>query len=76
MDDGVPLEVNDFLGIINAEAIKVLQEGDGSSDGNSISSSDSEGADKNAEEEVSESHIIIKSFFALKQLCMLNFEPQ
>uniref|UniRef100_A0A8D3DJT9 Stonin 1 n=1 Tax=Scophthalmus maximus TaxID=52904 RepID=A0A8D3DJT9_SCOMX len=51
VDDGVPLEVNDFLGIINAEAIKVLQEGDGSSDGNSISSSDSEGADKNAEEE-------------------------
>ncbi|XP_034754101.1 stonin-1 [Etheostoma cragini] len=49
-----PLEENDFLGIINAEAIKALQEGDGSSDGNSISStSDSEGADElaNVEEE-------------------------
>ncbi|XP_051235954.1 TFIIA-alpha and beta-like factor [Dicentrarchus labrax] len=46
-EDGVPLEENDFLGIINAEAIKALQEGDGSSDGNSIStSSDSEGADE------------------------------
>lgn len=54
-EEGVPLEENDFLGIINAEAIKALQEGDGSSDGNSISSSsDSEGADElaNVEEEV------------------------
>ncbi|XP_038593807.1 TFIIA-alpha and beta-like factor isoform X2 [Micropterus salmoides] len=53
-EEGVPLEENDFLGIINAEAIKALQEGDGSSDGNSISSSsDGEGADDlvNAEEE-------------------------
>ncbi|XP_039996000.1 TFIIA-alpha and beta-like factor isoform X2 [Xiphias gladius] len=53
-EDGDPLEENDFLGIINAEAIKVLQEGDGSSDGNSLSSSsDIEGADElnNAEEE-------------------------
>ncbi|KAG7511640.1 TFIIA-alpha and beta-like factor [Solea senegalensis] len=51
-EDVVPLEENDFLGMINAEAIKVLQDGDGSSDGNSISSSDSEGADKPVEEEV------------------------
>ncbi|XP_049456546.1 stonin-1 isoform X2 [Epinephelus fuscoguttatus] len=52
-EEGVPLEENDFLGIINAEAIKALQEGDGSSDGNSISSSDSEEADElaNVEEE-------------------------
>ncbi|XP_030011294.1 TFIIA-alpha and beta-like factor [Sphaeramia orbicularis] len=54
-EDGVPLEENDFLGIINAEAIKALQEGDGSSDGNSISSSsDSDGIEDklaNAEEE-------------------------
>ncbi|XP_034537583.1 TFIIA-alpha and beta-like factor isoform X2 [Notolabrus celidotus] len=52
-EEGVPLEENDFLGIINAEAIKALQEGDGSSDGNSISSSDSEGVDElaNIEEE-------------------------
>lgn len=54
----VPLEENDFLGIINAEAIKALQEGEESSDGNSLSSSsDSEGADElaNVEEEVQES---------------------
>ncbi|XP_061914367.1 TFIIA-alpha and beta-like factor [Entelurus aequoreus] len=40
-DDDVvkPLEENDFLGMINAEAIKALQEGGGSSDGNSSSSS-------------------------------------
>ncbi|KAF1375853.1 hypothetical protein PFLUV_G00224510 [Perca fluviatilis] len=53
-EEEVPLEENDFLGIINAEAVKALQEGDGSSDGNSISStSDSEGADElaNVEEE-------------------------
>ncbi|XP_008281216.1 TFIIA-alpha and beta-like factor [Stegastes partitus] len=50
--DEVPLEENDFLGIINAEAIKALQEGNGSSDGNSISSSsDSEGADELADVE-------------------------
>ncbi|XP_053292109.1 TFIIA-alpha and beta-like factor [Pleuronectes platessa] len=52
-EGGAPLEENDFLGIINAEAIKALQEGGGSSDGNSLSSSsDSEGADKlSAEDE-------------------------
>ncbi|XP_054456802.1 stonin-1 [Anoplopoma fimbria] len=53
-EEAVSLEDNDFLGIINAEAIKALQEGDGSSDGNSISSSsDSEGVDElaNVEEE-------------------------
>lgn len=45
-DDVAALEEDDFLGIINAEAIKALQEGDGSSDGNGISSSsDSEEAD-------------------------------
>ncbi|XP_063730690.1 TFIIA-alpha and beta-like factor isoform X2 [Eleginops maclovinus] len=45
-EEGGPLEENDFLGIINAEAIKALQEGEGSSDGNSISSSsDSEVAE-------------------------------
>ncbi|XP_054654332.1 TFIIA-alpha and beta-like factor [Dunckerocampus dactyliophorus] len=43
----IPLEENDFLGMINAEAIKALQEGCGSSDGNSSScSSDSDGADE------------------------------
>ncbi|XP_029925934.1 TFIIA-alpha and beta-like factor isoform X2 [Myripristis murdjan] len=46
-EEEVPLEENDFLGIINAEAIKALQEVDESSDGNSISSSsDSDGADE------------------------------
>lgn len=45
-DDVKPLDENDFLGIINAEAIKALQEGDGSSDGNSFSSSDSEEAEE------------------------------
>lgn len=53
-EERVPLEESDFLGIINAEAIKALQEGGGSSDGNSISSSsDSEGIDElaNIEEE-------------------------
>ena len=56
-EEGAPLDENDFLGIINAEAIKALQEGDGSSDGNSISSSsDGEGADElaNVEDEVTE----------------------
>nr|XP_020458930.1 TFIIA-alpha and beta-like factor isoform X2 [Monopterus albus] len=37
-EEEVPLEENDFLGLINAEAIKALQEGDGSGDGSSISS--------------------------------------
>lgn len=53
--EGAPLDENDFLGLINAEAIKALQEGEGSSDGNSISSSsDSEVPDDLAivEEEV------------------------
>eukprot|EP00064_Thunnus_orientalis_P007536 superscaffoldBa00000844_g7558 len=51
-EERVPLEENDFLGIINAEAIKALQEGDGSSGGNSISSSsDSEGANELADVE-------------------------
>ncbi|CAJ1067454.1 TFIIA-alpha and beta-like factor [Xyrichtys novacula] len=51
-EEGVPLEENDFLGIINAEAIKALQEGDASSDGNSISSSsESEGAEDHVIEE-------------------------
>ncbi|CAI5653856.1 TFIIA-alpha and beta-like factor isoform X3 [Oreochromis niloticus] len=53
-EEEVPLEENDFLGIINAEAMKALQEGNESSDGNSIStSSDGEGADElaNIEEE-------------------------
>lgn len=59
-EEEVPLEENDFLGIINAEAIKALQEVDESSDGNSISSSsDSDGADElaNVVEEVSESEL-------------------
>lgn len=54
-EEGAPLDENDFLGIINAEAIKALQEGEGSSDGNSVSSSsDGEGADElaNVEDEV------------------------
>ncbi|XP_077585503.1 TFIIA-alpha and beta-like factor isoform X1 [Stigmatopora nigra] len=38
-DDVVPLEENDFLGMINAEALKALQDGEGSTDGNSTSSS-------------------------------------
>ncbi|XP_059215105.1 TFIIA-alpha and beta-like factor isoform X2 [Centropristis striata] len=48
--EGVLLEENDFLGIINAEAIKALQEGGGSSDSIS-SSSDGEGADELADVE-------------------------
>ncbi|XP_026164819.1 TFIIA-alpha and beta-like factor [Mastacembelus armatus] len=51
-EEGVPLEDDDFLGIINAEAIKALQEGDGSSECTSISSSsDSEGTYKIADVE-------------------------
>lgn len=75
-EERVPLEENDFLGIINAEAIKALQEGDGSSDGNSISSgSDSEGADElaNVEEEVRGSefdmHFVMVYFLPLKHVC-------
>ncbi|XP_069545912.1 TFIIA-alpha and beta-like factor [Brachyistius frenatus] len=54
LEEGVPIEENEYLGIINAEAIKALQEGNGSSDSNGISSSsDSEAADElaNVEEE-------------------------
>lgn len=71
IEEEVPLEENDFLGIINAEAIKALQEGEGSSDGgNSISSSsDSEGADEltNVEEEVRELTVSVY-FLPLKQI--------
>jgi len=38
-EEEVPLEENDFLGLINAEAIKALQEENATSDSNSISSS-------------------------------------
>ncbi|XP_024860988.1 TFIIA-alpha and beta-like factor [Kryptolebias marmoratus] len=44
-EEAAPLEESDFLGLINAEAIKALQEENGSSDGISISSSDDEGPD-------------------------------
>ncbi|XP_037534579.1 TFIIA-alpha and beta-like factor [Nematolebias whitei] len=44
-EEEVPLEENDFLGLINAEAIKTLQEENGSSDGLSLSSSSDEGPD-------------------------------
>ncbi|XP_008320077.1 TFIIA-alpha and beta-like factor isoform X2 [Cynoglossus semilaevis] len=47
-EDEAPLDENDFLGIINAEALKALQDGGGSSD--SISSgSDGEEADQLAD---------------------------
>ncbi|TNN50375.1 Stonin-1 [Liparis tanakae] len=46
-EEPVSLEDNDFLGIINAEAIKALQGEDGSSDGEiSSSSSDGDGVDE------------------------------
>ncbi|CAL8299983.1 unnamed protein product [Merluccius merluccius] len=49
-EDEVPLEDNDFLGMINAEAMKALQEVDGSSAGDSSSSSsDSDGVDELAD---------------------------
>ncbi|XP_068424866.1 TFIIA-alpha and beta-like factor [Clinocottus analis] len=54
MEEAISLGDNDFLGIINAEAIKALQDGEGSSDGNSVSSSsDGEGPEElpNIEEE-------------------------
>jgi len=48
-DDEVMLEDNDFLGMINAEAMKVLED-DGSSDGNTTSSSsDSDEVDELAD---------------------------
>lgn len=51
-DEVTVLEEKDFLGIINAEAIKALQEVDDSSDGNGISSnSDSEEAKEEVEDE-------------------------
>ena len=73
----VPLEENDFLGIINAEAIKALQEGEESSDGNSLSSSsDSEGADElaNVEEEVQESLYFCHWYIYGCNICLLDFE--
>lgn len=61
-EEPVSLEDNDFLGIINAEAIKALQGEEGSSDSNSISSSsssDGDGADglDKVEEEVRASEL-------------------
>ncbi|KAF7662351.1 hypothetical protein LDENG_00237710 [Lucifuga dentata] len=50
-EEGAPLDENDFLDIINAEAIKALQEVDGSSDGNSISSSSESEAAAHVEDE-------------------------
>lgn len=56
-EERVALEETDFLGMINAEAIKALQEGEASSDGTGGStggSSSSDSADEltNVEEEV------------------------
>ncbi|KAG7275645.1 hypothetical protein CRUP_009611 [Coryphaenoides rupestris] len=49
-EDEVMLEDNDFLGMINAEAMKVLDDVDGSSDGSSLSSSsDSDEVDELAD---------------------------
>ncbi|KAJ3610556.1 hypothetical protein NHX12_022648 [Muraenolepis orangiensis] len=48
-EDEVPVEDNDFLGMINAEAMKAMQEVDGSSDGSASSSSDSDGVDELAD---------------------------
>ncbi|KAM9393656.1 TFIIA-alpha and beta-like factor [Pholidichthys leucotaenia] len=45
-EEASTLEENDFLGIINAETIKALQEENGSSDDSISSSSDSEAADE------------------------------
>ncbi|XP_057703281.1 TFIIA-alpha and beta-like factor isoform X2 [Corythoichthys intestinalis] len=53
-EDVMPLQENDFLGMINAEALRALQEEGVSSDGNSTSStSDSDGVDelKNIDDE-------------------------
>lgn len=46
-EEGLPLLENDFLGLINAEALRALQEG--SSEGSSSPSSDSDGADELAD---------------------------
>lgn len=55
-EERAALEENDFLGLINAEAIKALQEGEVSSDASSGStSSDSADELSNVEEEVSRS---------------------
>lgn len=52
-EERAALEENDFLGMINAEAIKALQEGEASSDGTSGSTSgDSADELTNVEEEV------------------------
>lgn len=75
---GAPLDENDFLGLINAEAIKALQEGEGSSDGNSISSSsDSEAADDLAivEEEVNNRRGVLschRSIFVNRNIFLKN----
>lgn len=61
-EDEAPLDENDFLGIINAEALKALQDGGGSSD--SISSgSDGEEADQLADavEEVRDRNGVVSS---------------
>lgn len=60
-EERVTLEENDFLGMINAEAIKALQEGEVSSDSTSGSTS-SDGADELAdvEDEVRGSLILQK----------------
>lgn len=62
-DERVALEENDFLGMINAEAIKALQEGEVSSDGTSGSSS-SDSADEltNVEEEVGDWSMLLLCF--------------
>ncbi|KAM9847520.1 TFIIA-alpha and beta-like factor [Aulostomus maculatus] len=67
-EEQAPLEENDFLGLINEEAVKALQEREGSSNGSSMSScSDGEGADElanvveedplNSEDDVTEQDI-------------------
>lgn len=73
-EEGGPMEENDFLGLINAEAIKALQEGEGSSDGNSVSSSsDSEGVDlAEAVEEVSEIKLDVHVILILFPHCIRN----
>lgn len=53
-EEEAPMEESDFLGLINAEAIRVLQE-ENCSDSNSISSSSDEGTEgelANVEDEV------------------------
>lgn len=50
-DEEVPVQENDFLGLINAEVIKALQEENESSDSNSVSGSSSGGVDELADVE-------------------------